>query len=170
MKNREKKLLYVILFILVLWTSLSWIIEPAKEKLSSLNQELDQKNLKLAQYEKTLSEKQSLLKEYNQISETNNDSGKDQNIVAHLLSSIESQAREQNIQISDMKPLHQRKSDDVQKIQISIELRATLTNLAQFVFQLENNLPLYIVHLKINSGQTSDGILKIHLLVSKISI
>ncbi len=166
---REKTLLYIAISIAVVLIIGSWIILPTQNYLSTIRAQVHAKSIKLAQFQKTLQEKELLEKQYQNISQALAATHKThEEATAKALAVLEESARKASIQLQDMKPLPLKNPEGLPKILIAIEAKADPQALFKLLYTLENDSSFYIEILKINASEDAGGSLNFYCLISKL--
>ncbi|MFH1963635.1 MAG: type II secretion system protein GspM [bacterium] len=102
--KRERILSYLAVLVLSSFFAYTYVIEPVREYLQNLNQQIMIKELRAKKNLKILAKKERVLKEYEKVAERWKGKGSLEEEMTDTLKEIESQARETGLNIIDIKP------------------------------------------------------------------
>ncbi len=138
--NRNEKILGVIVLVsLFIFMFNSLIINPLREKLSTVEQDLIHSQLLIRKYLELEHQKDFLLTENKKIERYLNLKGSNDEKMGAIISKIEVEARKAGLVITDMKPAIFQESKSLLKVyHIQLNAEADITKIVNFVYNLEN--------------------------------
>jgi Tfp pilus assembly protein PilO len=108
--------------------------------------------------------------EYKKFAQSIKQEQSDEETIAILLSSIEKMANNVSVFILDMKPASVEKAEFYKKYAVKIEAEAKISNLTDFIYQLENSPKLLRVSDFRLTPQKKETVLKISMTVTEVLI
>jgi len=170
LSKKEKRLFYITVTIVACVFLDRIIFRPVMNKLESLNGKINLEEKKLEKSMLILKEETVIRSEYNKIAQNIKQEQSDEETIAVLLSSLEKMANSVSVFVSDMKPNPVEKADFYKKYSIKIEAEAKVSNLADFIYQLENSPKLFRISDFRLTPQKKETILKINMTVTEVLI
>jgi Tfp pilus assembly protein PilO len=167
--NKNEKIFgSVILGLLFVFAFNLLIISPLKVKLELIEQDTAKANLLFKEYSQLEKEKGGLLKEYKTIKAFLDLKGSDNERMAAVLSSVESEARKSGLTILDMKPLEDAARSKVAPIiyRIQLSAEADAGKIIKFLHGVGNaNILFNVDKLNINVKDEDSGVLKFEAVI-----
>lgn len=168
---RERWFLYLGIIAILGVISYLLIIEPAWTSWKGLNKSIYDKERGLLKNIKIMAQKDLIDKYYDKYAQSLKMKGSVEEETAVILSEIENIGRSSNVEIIDIKPHRVQEMDFYKEYFIELEAEGNITNLAKFIYELQNSKQILKVrHLRLNAKGTSDDVLKSYLIVTKILI
>ena len=170
LSKRERKIAYLVIVLIagVFFDKVAF--RPVMRKLESLNGETQVQVKKLEKSLYIVLQEKPISGEYNKFVQNIKQTQSDEETVAALLSSIEKMANSVSVTIQDMKPSLVEKFEFYKKYAIKIQAEAKISNLADFIYQLENSPQLLRVADFRLTPQKKESFLKIDLTVTEVLI
>lgn len=172
LNEREKKIFYVVLALLVALVGYHGIWTPMTHKFSELDDEIFATQMRLRKAKTLIRQKKDVedaSKKYVNLEKM--DAGTDEEEIARLLNFIEQTARKDNASLSDVKP-QPGKSDRVTK-EYTVDLNAEgeLSALIEFIYELEHSEQLLrIEKVDMAPKEEKSAILRATLTVTRIVV
>jgi Tfp pilus assembly protein PilO len=139
-------------------------------KLESFNGKISVEEKKLGKSMLILAQEAAITEEYKKFAQSIKQEQSDEETIASLLSSIEKMAKSVSVFILDMKPAVVEKAEFYKKYAVKIEAEAKISNLTDFMYQLENSSSLLRVSEFRLTPQKKETILKINMTVTEVLI
>jgi Tfp pilus assembly protein PilO len=117
-----------------------------------------------------LSQEAAISSEYKKFAQSIKQEQSDEEATASLLSGIEKMAGSVSVFILDMKPNSVEKSEFYKKYSVKIEAEAKISNLTDFIYQLENSPKLLRVSDFRLTPQKKETVLKVNMTVTEVLI
>lgn len=138
--NKNEKLLGVIAIVaLFIFMFISLILNPLREKLSAVEQELTHSQLLIRKYLELEHQKDFLLTENKKIERYLNLKGSNDEKMGAIISKIEIEAKKSGLVITDMKPdIFQESKSLIKVYRIQLNAEADIVKIVNFVYNLEN--------------------------------
>lgn len=156
--SREKRLFVITLSIAGLGMFYAFIVEPLYKKNEALNQEIHEKQLRLAKNLQLVREKDAITQEFQKYSKLLTTSTSQEEEMAVVLSEIEKTGNAAGVYLSDVKPQRVREMDFYRELLVEIKFQATTPALAQFIYNLQNSAQLLKVkrlQINVKGGESS---------------
>ncbi len=169
--KRERNIFIIIGVLLFSYAVYSFIFAPLADKLSSLNSDIESRELKLRKNQKILSREGSVSADYKKHEQYLRQNASDEQEMASILSEIEAVAHQVNIRINDMKPHKVKRIDFYNSFAVEIESEAGLQGIVKFLYTLQN--PPHLLkaeRVRLEKQVIGSDSLKGHFLVTKILI
>ncbi len=170
LSKKEKRLFYITVAIVGCVFFDRIVFKPVLNKLESFNGKIVLEEKKLEKSMHILSQESSITSEYKKFAEGIKQDKSDEETLASLLSSIEKMAGSVSVFILDMKPNPVEKAESYKKFSAKIEAEAKISNLADFVYQLENSPRLLRISDFRLTPQKKEAVLKINMTVTEVLI
>ncbi|MFA6358163.1 MAG: type 4a pilus biogenesis protein PilO [Candidatus Omnitrophota bacterium] len=170
LSNKEKRLFYITVAIIALVFFDRVVFRPVMNKLESFNGKINLEEKKLEKSMLILQEEAVIASEYKKIAQNIKQEQSDEETTATLLSNLEKMANSVSVFISDMKPNLVEKFDFYKKYSVKIEAEAKISNLADFIYQLENSPKLFRISDFRLTSQKKEAILKVNMTVTQVLI
>lgn len=168
--KREKIIFYFTSGIIVIALFFNFIFEPIIKNFWSLNQEISSCSMKLERYLRLLSEKERIKSSYSKISALVKIEGSQEEIIAGVLTELESLTRHAGLRIADVRPQAAKEIGPYREFLIELRQEGTMEDFLRFIYDLENSPHLLrIKRLQLNSKATSQ-LLEGTFLISKVSL
>lgn len=169
--RRERNIAIIIAGLLFSFAVYSFIFSPLLEKLSTLNREIESKELKLVKNQKILSREKVVDGDYKKYEQYLKQKASNEQEMASVLSEIEAISHQVNIQINDLRPQRVKKKDFYNSFIIEIDSEASLKDIIKFIYTLQS--PQHLLRaekVRLEKQVMSSPTLKCYLLVNKILI
>lgn len=170
LSKKEKRLFYITVTIVVCVFFANLVFNPVMNKLESFNGKISLEEKKLEKSMYILSQEAAISSEYKKFAQSIKQEQSDEEAIASLLSGIEKMAGSVSVFILDMKPNPVEKSEFYKKYSVKIEAEAKISNLTDFIYQLENSPKLLRVSDFRLTPQKKETILKIDMTVTEVLI
>ncbi|MDD5560714.1 MAG: type 4a pilus biogenesis protein PilO [Candidatus Omnitrophica bacterium] len=170
LSKKEKRLFYITVAIVAVVFLDRVVFRPVLNKLESFNGKISLEEKKLEKSMLILSQEASITSEYNKFAQSIKQEQSDEETMASLLSGIEKMANSVSVFILDMKPVPVEKAEFYKKYAVKIEAEAKISNLADFIYQLENSPRLLRVADFRLTPQKKETVLKINMTISEVLI
>ena len=170
LSNKEKRLFYITVTVVACVFLVNLVFKPVMDKLESFNGKISYEEKKLEKSMHILAQESSISSEYKKFAQSIKQEQSDEEAIAILLSGIEKMANSVSVFILDMKPNVVEKSEFYKKYSVKIEAEAKISNLADFIYQLENSPKLLRVSDFRLTPQKKETVLKINMTVTEVLI
>lgn len=170
LSKKEKRLFYITVTIIACVFLDRIVFRPVMNKLESFNGKISLEEKKLEKSMHILAQEPVITSEYKKFAQSIKQDQSDEETIASLLSSIEKMAGSVSVFILDMKPNPVDKSEFYKKFSVKIEVEAKISNLTDFIYQLENSPRLLRVSDFRLTPQKKETVLKINMTVTEVLI
>ncbi len=170
LSKKEKRLFYITVAIVSIVFLDRAVFKPVINKLESFNGKISVEEKKLEKSMLILAQEQAITSEYKKFAENIKQEQSDEEAIAILLSYLEKMANSVSVFILDMKPAPVEKSEFYKKYAVKIEAEAKISNLTDFIYQLENSPKLLRVSDFRLTPQKKETVLKINMTVTEVLI
>jgi Tfp pilus assembly protein PilO len=170
LSKKEKRLFYITVAIVSIVFLDRVVFKPVINKLESFNGKISVEEKKLEKSMLILAQEQAITSEYKKFAENIKQEQSDEEAIAILLSYLEKMANSVSVFILDMKPAPVEKSEFYKKYAVKIEAEAKISNLTDFIYQLENSPKLLRVSDFRLTPQKKETVLKINMTVTEVLI
>ena len=170
LSKKEKRLFYITVIIVACVFFDRVVFRPVMSKLESFNGKISLEEKKLEKSMLILQEEDVINSEYKKIAQNIKQVQSDEETIAVLLSSLEKMANSVSVFILDIKPNPVEKYDFYKKYSVKIEAEAKISNLIDFIYQLENSPKLLRVSDFRLTPQKKETVLKINMTVTEVLI
>jgi len=164
--KRERIIFSVTSLVISLSIIYAFVIEPLYNKYTSLNQEINMKQIRLAKNLRLFKENDVVREEFNKYSHKLKTKGSDEEEMALVLTEIERIGKSTGTYLNDVKPQKIKDMDFYKTMLVEIRFQASVQTLSKFIYELQNSsLLLKASRLQINSKggdqQQLEGIIQI---------
>jgi len=170
LSKKEKRLFYITVAVVSIVFLDRVVFKPVINKLESFNGKISVEEKKLEKSMLILAQEQAITSEYKKFAENIKQEQSDEEAIAILLSYLEKMANSVSVFILDMKPAPVEKSEFYKKYAVKIEAEAKISNLTDFIYQLENSPKLLRVSDFRLTPQKKETVLKINMTVTEVLI
>jgi len=170
LSKRERQIAYVSIVLIACVFFDKVAFSPVMRKLESLNGEIKVQVMKLEKSMYIVLQESLISSEYKKFVQDIKQAQSDEETVAGLLSSIEKMANSVSVTIQDMKPAPVEKFEFYKRYVIKIGAEAKISNLVDFIYQLENSPQLLRVADFRLTPQKKESFLKIEMTVTEVLI
>lgn len=170
LSKKEKRLFYITMAVVALVLFDRVVFRPVMEKLDDLNEKISIEEKKLEKSMLIIAQDETISEEYKKFAQSIKQEQSDEEAIAGLLSSIEKMGKSVAVFIQDIKPNAVDKSEFYKKYSVKIEAETKISNLADFIYQLENSPQLLRVSDFRLTPQKKEGLLKVNMTVTEILI
>ncbi|MBU0547392.1 MAG: type 4a pilus biogenesis protein PilO [Candidatus Omnitrophica bacterium] len=170
LSKKERRLFYITVAVVAIVFLDRVVFRPVMNKLESFNGKISVEEKKLEKSMHILAQESVITSEYKKFAQSIKQEQSDEETIATLLSSIEKMANGVSVFILDMKPNLVEKSDFYKKFSVKIEVEAKISNLTDFIYQLENSPRLLRVSDFRLTPQKKETVLKINMTVTEVLI
>lgn len=170
LSKKERRLFYITVTVVAIVFLGKVVFKPVMNKLESFNGKISLEEKKLEKSMHILAQESSISSEYKKFAQGIKQEQSDEETIASLLSSIEKMANSVSVFILDMKPNPVEKSEFYKKYSVKIEAEAKISNLTDFIYQLENSPRLLRVSDFRLTPQKKATDLKINMTVTEVLI
>jgi len=170
LSKKERRLFYIAVTVVAVVFLDRAVFRPVLNKLESFNGKISVEEKKLGKSMLILAQEAAITEEYKKFAQSIKQEQSDEETIASLLSSIEKMAKSVSVFILDMKPAVVEKAEFYKKYAVKIEAEAKISNLTDFMYQLENSSSLLRVSEFRLTPQKKETILKINMTVTEVLI
>ena len=170
LSKKEKRLFYIAVAVVAIVFLDRVVFKPVMNKLESFNGKISVEEKKLEKSMHILAQESTITSEYKKFAQSIKQDQSDEETIASLLSSIEKMANNVSVFILDMKPNPVEKAEFYKKYAVKIEAEAKISNLADFIYQLENSPRLLRIADFRLTPQKKETVLKISMTVTEVLI
>jgi len=170
LSKKERRLFYIAVTVVAVVFLDRAVFRPVLNKLESFNGKISVEEKKLEKSMLILAQEAAITEEYKKFAQSIKQEQSDEETIASLLSSIEKMAKSVSVFILDMKPAAVEKTEFYKKYAVKIEAEAKISNLTDFMYQLENSSSLLRVSEFRLTPQKKETILKINMTVTEVLI
>ncbi len=151
LSNRERVIVYILLGIIFLGVNVLFVFEPVIRRNITLNNEIQNVNLRSARYLSLLAREKSIQDKYNALNLNSPEPSGQQDRFVSLLSELENIAKNSGIQIVEIRPEAGTKKGKRRESLVNLKAEASMEQYVKFIYDLEKSRFL----LKIKSMQLS---------------
>jgi len=170
LSKKERRLFYIAVTVVAVVFLDRVVFRPVLNKLESFNGKISLEEKKLEKSLLILGQEPAIREEYKKFAQSIKQEQSDEETIASLLSSIEKMAKSVSVFILDMKPAPVEKAEFYKKYAVKIEAEAKISNLTDFIYQLENSPNLLRVADFRITPQKKETVLKINMTVTEVLI
>jgi len=170
LSKKERRLFYITVAIVGIVFFDRVVFKPVMNKLESFNGKISIEEKKLEKSMHILAQESTINSEYKKFAQSIKQEQSDEEATATLLSSIEKMANSVSVFILDMKPVPVEKAEFYKKYAVKIEAEAKISNLTDFIYQLENSPKLLRVSDFRLTPQKKETVLKVSMTVTEVLI
>jgi len=170
LSKKEKRLFYIAVTIVAIVFFDRVVFRPVMNKLESFNGTISLEEKKLEKSMHIIAQESAITEEYKKFAQGIKQVQSDEETTASLLSSIEKMAGGVSVFIKDMKPNPVEKLEFYNKFSVKIECEAKISNLTDFIYQLENSPSLLRVADFRLTPQKKETVLDINMTVTEVLI
>jgi len=171
--KKEKYLSFAVIILTLSFSLERLLFHPLAAKLDTLNQEIESEELRLKKALTLQGQKEEILKEYEKYKHyLKIEASSREEVVAKLLKQIEMMARKSKVSLVDIKPQPQpKKMGDYRKYNIEIDLGASMDEIVDFFYRLqESGLLLRVEKFSLSSKDEYADILKAKMVITGITV
>ncbi|UCC95460.1 MAG: type 4a pilus biogenesis protein PilO [Candidatus Omnitrophota bacterium] len=139
LSKREKLILYIALVLFVCVLAFNFLLTPLIEKLTKINQEIEQKAFLLKRHYRLMRKGKNLLPQYENYKEKLEKGITSEELVATLFEEIEVSAKKFGVIIEKIKPQPIEEKEGYKEVSLEVELVGKLGPIFQFINKLENS-------------------------------
>jgi Tfp pilus assembly protein PilO len=170
LSKKERRLFYIAVAVIAVVFLDRAVFRPVFNKLESFNGKISIEEKKLEKSMQILAQEPVITSEYKKFAQSIKQEQSDEETLASLLSGIEKMANSVSVFILDMKPNPVEKAEFYKKFSAKIEAEAKISNLADFIYQLENSPRLLRISDFRLTPQKKETVLKINMTVTEVLI
>ncbi|MDD5282302.1 MAG: type 4a pilus biogenesis protein PilO [Candidatus Omnitrophica bacterium] len=170
LSKKERRLFYITVAVVAIVFLERVVFKPVMNKLENFNGKISLEEKKLEKSMHILGQESAITSEYEKFAQSIKQEQSDEETLAILLSSIEKMANSVSVFILDMKPGTVEKAEFYKKYTVKIEAEAKISNLTDFIYQLENSPKLLRVSDFRLTPQKKETVLKISMTVTEVLI
>lgn len=172
LSSRERKILYLVFFLLVVMLAYHGVWVPLSEKFQNLEDEIFASEMRLRKakiFFRQKSDIEEASKKYPNLEQL--DAGSDEEEIGRLLRLIEEMARKTGVSLSDVKP-QQVKSDRLTKnYAVELNTESDLRHLIELVYELQySSQMIKIEQIQMAPKEEKSATLRSFLLVSRVVV
>jgi len=169
--SREKKLAVATFALASFGLCFVFVVEPLYKSYKALNQEIKEKQLRLAKNQRLMREKDAITKEFQKYSELITTKKSHEEEMALVLSEIEKTGKAAQMYLSDVKPQRIKDMDFYRELLVEIKFQANMQCITKFIYNLQNSASLLKVkRLQINTKGIGSSEIEGTIQISKIVI
>lgn len=165
LSGREKLILYVLIAVTFLGANVLFVFEPVIRRNITLNNEIQNVNLRIKRYLALLGKEKFILDNYNKLNLDSPELLGRQDRVVSLLSELEDTAKNAGIQIIEIRPEAGSKKGKRQETVVNLKAEAAMEQYVKFIYDLENSrflLRIKSLQLSVKSNsQALEGVFSI---------
>ena len=168
---RERKLFYITVIAIILWTCQALVIKPLSIKWRQLDDKLAADRLKLEKGERLIAKKNSITDDYGKLASTAKMAGSAEEEMAVFLTEIESLGNTTGVHINEIKPLPMKQFELYRKFYADLELEGEISQISDFMRNIQDSPHMLVIDkLSLGSKQAGTSSLKCRVTISKLSV
>lgn len=172
LSERERKILYVVVALLIVLFGYHGVWNPMREKLASMDDEIFAMQMKLRKAKIFIRQKpdvEEASKKFSNLEQM--DAGTDEEEIARLLNLIEQTARKNGVSLSDVKPEPVKSDKITKRYTIELNAEANLESLMPFIYEIERSpQTLKIERTHINPKEDKSVIMRANIVVTRLVV
>jgi len=170
LSKKEKRLFYIAVTIIAIVFFDRVVFRPVMNKLESFNGKISIEEKKLEKSMHILAQESTITAEYKKFAQGIKQEQSDEETISSLLSSIEKMGNSVSVFVRDIKPNPVEKFEFYKKFSVKIEAEAKISNLTDFIYQVENSPRLLRVSDFRMTPQKKETVLLINMTVTEVLI
>lgn len=170
LSKKEKRLFYITVVVVAVVFFERVVLRPVLNKLEVLNGKISLEEKKLEKSLLVLQEESAINSEYEKFAQNIKQEQSDEETLAALLGSLEKMANSVSVFILGIKPNPIEKYDFYKKYSVKVEAEAKISNLIDFIYQMENSPKLLRLSDFRLTPQKKETILKIDMTITEVLI
>ena len=171
LSKREKFVLYTAVFIISLVFLDRLIIGPIFHRISSLEDEIRDKESNIKKNMRILSQKDKIIAESAKYASFFKESKSEGEEITVTLKEVENLASKNSVYLIDMKPAGIKKTGSYRKYEVNLSCEAQMEQLAQFMYDIENSPALLTIEkYEIGPKSKESSVARCSMSISKISM
>lgn len=168
LSSRERKLFWFTLGVILIYFILIWL-KPTWDFIHELNNQILYKQIQLLKSRRIITQKETILKEYNKFSNILESKNSLDEEMAYTLRELETLAEKTGLHLIDIKPQPIREVTFYKILTIVIEGEGNINNLTKFIYGLSSSTKfLKVKSLRLKSNPKEKGILEVQLVINRI--
>ena len=171
MKNislREKILIAATTFVAISAVSYRFFFEPVAKRWFLLRHEAEINQREFLNHKTLLAKYSIIKKEYEKLPGFSESSHRPEKEIAGVLSEIEGLANNAHLEILSLKPQAARKTEGYTEVQVEVTASAGVSELSQFLYDIENNEKLLKIKRMRISGSSQEKSLRCSFFIIKV--
>jgi len=169
--KRERLLFIIVAVVIIASLSYSLIIDPLYNKLKTLEEEIEAKEIRLTKNIRLIAERDAINEEFNKYSQQLKVKSTDEEEMASVLSEIERIGKSSGVYLNDVKPQPIKDNQFYRVLSVEIKFQASPDNLSKFIYDLQSSpFLLKVKRLQIISKGQETNFVEGNIQISKISI
>lgn len=166
---RERLILYLTICFISLYLLFNFLIMPAVEKFSLLNEEIEKKSILLTKYSNLAQKAPAIISLYDNLKQGIKTEVNLQHETNAFLKEIENIADSSGLIVQGIKPLASKKDTSHTEIYLEVDCQGDMRSLLSFICSMENiSLLVTIPSLKISPYRDNPNVLSLSLKVYKV--
>ncbi len=159
------------LSVVILVVAFILVFEPINRYWKKTNNQIQSKTINLAKNQKRIKQAKLIEKEYDNYGAYVKLTGSDEEILAKVLTDVESLAQGSLIRINNIKPQDVKQVDFYKRYAVELNFESNIKQLIKFIYELQksNNL-LCVERLKTKVKPESNELLENNMIVNKIVV
>ncbi len=172
LSEREKKILYVVVALLIVLFGYHGVWNPMQAKLATMDEEIFAMQMKLRKakiFIRQKSDVEEAAKKFANLEQM--DAGTDEEEIARLLNLIEQTARKNGVSLSDVKPEPVKSDKITKRYTIELNAEASLESLMPFIYEIEHSPEiLKIEKTNINPKEDKSSVMRASIVVTRVMV
>lgn len=170
LNSRERKLFWLTLGVILIYFILIWF-KPTWNFIHELNNQILYKQIQLLKSKRIITQKETILKEYNKFSNILESKNSLDEEMAYTLKELETLAKKAKLHLIDIKPQPIREVTFYKILTIIIEGEANINNLTKFIYELSSSTKfLKVKSFRLKANPKGKGLLDVQLVINRILI
>lgn len=171
LSKREKTILYCSAFFITLALTDRLLIGPITQKLSLLDQKIDDEEMLIKRSMRILSQKERILTESDQYSAFFGSLKSEEEEISSILKEIENQASKTSIYLIDVKPSGVKNLGSSKKYMVSLSCEGQMDQVMNFFYNIESSDKLLLIDkYQITPKSLDSSIARCTMTISKVAI
>ena len=174
LSKREKSLMYAVAGVIFLSLLYNFVFKTLLAEWKQLDYEISDKEITLRRNLRYIQQKNSVKNiylKYNKYVQQKDSEVSNEEEMAALLNEVEKIAQENSVHITNIKPIPTKKLLFYKKYSLEMDCRATMEKYIKFIYSLYQSVQLIRAEkVKVASQGKNTSLLKIHMLITKVSI
>lgn len=142
------------------------IVDPINKRIQQIEREIRQDEKQLSLGLRNLSQKDTILSEYDKYSQYFKSFGSEEETTAAMLSEIETLAKKSNMNLSDLKPQTSKDKGFYREYSVDVEAEGAMDSLVSFLYKLNSSPQLLRAEkLRFNSRSKEPSVIKASILI-----
>lgn len=166
--KKEKRIFYIVCCLIIIFLAERLILHPVFSKLKSIDEEIYKNEQDIRKSLKILSQKEDILSEKNKYAHLIEGAAFEDEETVSILKEIEGIANKSSVYLVDLKPAGLKKTDNMNKYIVNLNLEAQMEQLVSFMYEIEASSKwLSIEKYEIVPKSKDSSIAKCNLVLSK---